>query len=76
MWVAWNSSQYKSTGNEKPSTFPEKYRMCGGSTPTNPTKHQPIVASEQDQDIICRFGKVEYGEGLYNDAACAEQFND
>ncbi|SHO53889.1 substrate-binding domain-containing protein [Desulfopila aestuarii] len=35
-----------------------------------------FVASEKGQDIIREFGKAEYGEGLYNDATYAEQFND
>ncbi|MGE4492168.1 MAG: substrate-binding domain-containing protein [Syntrophotalea sp.] len=34
------------------------------------------VASEQGQTIIRDCGAAEYGEGLYNDAAYAEQFGD
>ncbi|MBE0584365.1 MAG: substrate-binding domain-containing protein [Desulfofustis sp.] len=35
-----------------------------------------FVASEAGQTIIREFGMAEYGEGLYNDAAYAQQFND
>ena len=35
-----------------------------------------FVASQKGQTIIREFGKAEYGEGLYNDAVYAEQFND
>ncbi len=34
-----------------------------------------FVASEQGQAIIRNYGKKEYGEGLYNDAAYAVQFD-
>ena len=34
-----------------------------------------FVASEQGQAIIRDYGKAEYGEGLYNDAAYAAQFD-
>lgn len=34
-----------------------------------------FVASEQGQTIIRDYGKAEYGEGLYNDAAYAAQFD-
>jgi tungstate transport system substrate-binding protein len=35
-----------------------------------------FVASDAGQTIIREYGMAEYGEGLYNDAAYAEQFND
>lgn len=35
-----------------------------------------FVASEKGQAIIRKFGKADYGGGLYNDAIYAEQFND
>lgn len=35
-----------------------------------------FVASDAGQTIIREFGMAEYGEGLYNDAAYAQQFDD
>lgn len=35
-----------------------------------------FVASQQGQTIIREYGMAEYGEGLYNDAAYAVQFDD
>ncbi len=49
-----------------------------GATPGAATasKFIDFVASEKGQALIRDFGKSQYGEGLYNDAAYAEQFND
>lgn len=35
-----------------------------------------FVASEEGQKIIREYGKEQYGEGLYNDAAYAHQYDD
>lgn len=35
-----------------------------------------FVASEKGQSLIGNYGKKEYGEGLYNDAAYAKQYED
>jgi tungstate transport system substrate-binding protein len=35
-----------------------------------------FVASKKGQQIIREYGKVKYGEGLYNDAAYAKQYDD
>ncbi len=35
-----------------------------------------FVGSEKGQEIIRNYGKQEYGEGLYNDAAYASQYED
>jgi tungstate transport system substrate-binding protein len=35
-----------------------------------------FVASDEGQGIIRDYGKGQYGEGLYNDAAYAKQYND
>lgn len=35
-----------------------------------------FVASKEGQNIIGNYGKKEYGEGLYNDAAYARQYED
>jgi tungstate transport system substrate-binding protein len=35
-----------------------------------------FVASDQGQKLIREYGKDKYGEGLYNDAAYAKQYDD
>jgi tungstate transport system substrate-binding protein len=35
-----------------------------------------FVASHRGQQIIREYGKDKYGEGLYNDAAYAKQYDD
>lgn len=49
-----------------------------GSTPGSATaaKFVDFVASPQGQKIIQDYGKDKYGEGLYNDAAYARQYDD
>ncbi|MBA4358623.1 MAG: ABC transporter substrate-binding protein, partial [Desulfovibrio sp.] len=49
-----------------------------GATPGAATAQRFIefVASAQGQKIIADFGKKEFGEGLYNDAAYAKQYDD
>ena len=34
-----------------------------------------IIVSEKGQDLVRSYGIQEYGEGLYNDAAYAEQYD-
>ncbi len=40
------------------------------------TKFIDFVASDEGQNIIRDYGKDLYGEGLYNDAAYARQYDD
>lgn len=49
-----------------------------GMTPGASTaaKFIDFVASEKGQQIIREYGKAEYGEGLYNDAAYAKQYDE
>lgn len=49
-----------------------------GATPGAETAAAFIdfVASKEGQDIIRGFGKAEYGEALYNDAAYAKKYDD
>jgi tungstate transport system substrate-binding protein len=49
-----------------------------GATPGASTaaKFTDFVASEKGQKIIREYGKEVYGEGLYNDAAYARQYDD
>ena len=49
-----------------------------GSTPGSATaaKFVDFVASPQGQKIIQDYGKDKYGEGLYNDAAYAKQYDE
>jgi tungstate transport system substrate-binding protein len=49
-----------------------------GATPGSATaaKFIDFVASPQGQKIIQDYGKERYGEGLYNDAAYAKQYDD
>jgi tungstate transport system substrate-binding protein len=49
-----------------------------GATPGSATaaKFIDFVASPQGQKIIQDYGKNEYGEGLYNDAAYAKQYDE
>jgi len=35
-----------------------------------------FVASKEGQEIIVSYGKAQHGEGLYNDAAYAKQYDD
>ena len=35
-----------------------------------------LVASEKGQKIMREYGKVLYGEGLYNDGAYAKQYDE
>lgn len=48
-----------------------------GATPgqTDAAKFIEFVASEQGQKIIREYGKTQYGDGLYNDAAYAKQYD-
>ena len=48
-----------------------------GATPGAETAAAFIdfVASDKGQDIIRGFGKAEYGEALYNDAAYAKKYD-
>ena len=48
-----------------------------GATPGQPiaAKFIDFVASDQGQAIIREFGTPQYGEGLYNDAAYAKQYD-
>ena len=54
------------------------HALCqpAGATPGADIAAQFIdfVASEQGQQIIRSYGKQQYGEGLYNDAVYASQF--
>ncbi|MEW6658699.1 MAG: hypothetical protein AB1424_08560 [Thermodesulfobacteriota bacterium] len=56
------------------------HALCqpGGATPGAATaaKFIDFVASPQGQKIIQDYGKDRYGEGLYNDAAYARQYDD
>jgi tungstate transport system substrate-binding protein len=49
-----------------------------GATPGAPwaAKFIDFVASDEGQRIIRDYGKEQYGEGLYNDAAYAKQYDD
>lgn len=49
-----------------------------GSTPGSiwAAKFIEFVASDKGQKIIREFGKAQYGEGLYNDAAYAKKYDD
>jgi tungstate transport system substrate-binding protein len=49
-----------------------------GSTPGAATAARFIdfVVSEKGQGLIRDFGKEQYGEGLYNDAAYAKQYDE
>jgi tungstate transport system substrate-binding protein len=48
-----------------------------GATPGQPLAAELIdfVVSDEGQKLIADFGAAEYGEGLYNDAAYARQFD-
>jgi tungstate transport system substrate-binding protein len=56
------------------------HALCqpAGATPGAATaaKFIDFVASPAGQKIIADYGKDKYGEGLYNDAAYAKQYND
>ena len=56
------------------------HALCqpAGATPGAATaaKFVDFVASPQGQQIIRDYGKERYGEGLYNDAAYARQYDD
>jgi tungstate transport system substrate-binding protein len=56
------------------------HALCqpSGATPgaTTAAKFIDFVASPQGQNIIQDYGKDKYGEGLYNDAAYAKQYDD
>jgi tungstate transport system substrate-binding protein len=49
-----------------------------GATPgaESAGKFIDFVASDRGQQIIRDYGKEKYGEGLYNDAAYAKQYDD
>jgi tungstate transport system substrate-binding protein len=48
-----------------------------GATPGQPyaSKFIDFIVSEEGQDLIRTFGSEKYGEGLYNDAAYAKQYD-
>ena len=74
--IFWETLYYKrnsALADYSSGTAGLRHRSPGAATAA---KFIAFVASPQGQKIIQDYGKDKYGEGLYNDAAYAKQYDE